>query len=157
FNPSLVRRSSRSFAYAFSSSIIATTSPGMSRGSVNTMSDAISSDGMATTSRFARYRLSIGGWLPVEPRGDEPPAIVVADVRDVGPVLLLVQRGVDAHVFQVLHHDLHGVDEDGGSVGREAQVAGEAVRVTRGGEQALGLGRIVLEVLRAFAELLDRE
>src|SRR5205823_9580357 len=112
-SPSFVRSSSRSLAYAFSSSIIATTSPGISRGSVKTMSDAISSDGIATTSRFARYLLSIDSPAPApaagrtsrppggvgglggarsppcqsstQPRRHQPAAVVVADV---GPIVL---------------------------------------------------------------------
>jgi hypothetical protein len=45
FNPSFARRSSRSLPYAFSSSISWTTSPGMRRGSVKTMSEAIEQRG----------------------------------------------------------------------------------------------------------------
>ena len=76
----MARSSSRSFAYAFSSSIIATTSPGISRGRVKTISDAISSDGIATTNRFARYRLSIGAVLPFEPGRHQAAAVVVAEL-----------------------------------------------------------------------------
>ena len=49
--PSFARRSSRSLPYAFSSSMSCTTSPGIRRGSVKTMSEAISSDGNAISSR----------------------------------------------------------------------------------------------------------
>ena len=41
-----------------------TTSPGISRGNVKTISDAITRDGIATNRRLARYRLSTGGVSP---------------------------------------------------------------------------------------------
>src|SRR5712664_2674178 len=66
----------------------------MSRGSVKTISDAIRSDGTATRRRLARSRRSTGRLggdrrararlpSPVEPRGHEPAAGVVAHVRRV--------------------------------------------------------------------------
>src|SRR5215471_16195264 len=64
-----------------------TTSPGRSRGSVNTISDAIRSDGIATRRRWATYfftRIRPRALL-VQPRAHEAPAVVVADV---GPEIL---------------------------------------------------------------------
>src|SRR5882672_4165699 len=66
-----------------------TASPGISRGSVKTMAVAISSEGTATSNLRARYRLSTSWSSPrfsaLEPRRDEPAAVVVAEV---GPVVL---------------------------------------------------------------------
>src|SRR5512145_2541349 len=118
--PSFSRSSSMSLAYAFSSSMSWTTSPGMSRGSVKTIIVAISSDGTATSSRVAKYRLSTSGpperasrlartrremgglgghfgapHLPIQPGGHQPPAVVVAQI---GAVVL--QRVVP-------HRDVH--------------------------------------------------
>src|SRR5207249_5420354 len=105
--PSFSRSSSRSLAYAFSASISTTTSPGISRGSVKTISDAISSEGIAMSRRFARYRLSTTGRRdssPVEPRRHEPAAVVVAHVRPVVLERALPDRDVDAgrHLHVVL-------------------------------------------------------
>src|SRR5918996_983774 len=47
-----------SLAYAFSASMSWTASPGIRRGSVKTISDAMSSDGIAMSSRLTTYRLS---------------------------------------------------------------------------------------------------
>src|SRR5690349_1641860 len=64
-----------------------TASPGMSRGSANTIALAISSEGIATTSRRARYRLntrgSPRGASAIQPGGHQPTAVVVAEVRAV--------------------------------------------------------------------------
>src|SRR5712664_771995 len=75
-----------------------TASPGISRGSVKTMAVAISSEGTATSNLRARYRLSTSWSSPrasaLEPRRDEPTAVVVAEV---GPVVLqrtVPHRGV---------------------------------------------------------------
>src|SRR5207247_3493062 len=98
--PSLARSSARSRAYAFSSSIRLTTSPGMSRGSVKTISDAISSDGIATSRRLARYRRSTVS--AVEPGRDQPPTVVEAEVRAVIFQRAVpdrgVRRGAERHV-----------------------------------------------------------
>src|SRR5881409_3501622 len=64
-----------------------TTSPGMSRGSVKTINDAMSSDGTATSRRVARYRRSTAS--AVEPGRDQSPAVVEAEVRAV-----VLERGV---------------------------------------------------------------
>src|SRR5882724_12174628 len=82
-----------------------TASPGISRGSVKTMAVAISSEGTATSSRRARYRLSTPPASPrasaVEPCGGQPPAEVVTQV---GAVVL--QRALP-------HRDAEpGVDRD---------------------------------------------
>src|SRR5882724_13674469 len=69
-----------------------TTSPGMSRGSVKTMSEAMSSDGTATTRRRKTYSrmmpAAAADLLLVDPDGHEPAAVVEAVVRhevlDVG-------------------------------------------------------------------------
>src|SRR2546428_6726779 len=79
--PSLARSSARSRAYAFSSSMRLTTSPGMSRGSAKTISDAMSSDGTATSRRLARYRRSTAS--AVEPGCGQSSAVVVAEVGAV--------------------------------------------------------------------------
>src|SRR5213594_3827100 len=122
--PSFARSSSRSLAYAFSASMSTTTSPGMSRGSVKTISDAISRDGIATRSRLARYRLSTGGGrpLPLEPRGHEPPAVVVAHVRPVVLDRALPDRDVDGrwhlHVVLLLGQVALDVVDDLAALGR---------------------------------------
>src|SRR5688572_8027530 len=98
FRPSLARSSSMSLAYAFSSSMSWTASPGMRRGRANTTTDAISSDGIAMKSRLTMYRRSMAQrrgtrkprspadpTLPVEPGGQQATAVVVADI---GPVVL---------------------------------------------------------------------
>src|SRR6266849_155094 len=79
--PSLWRRSSTSLPYAFSSSMSWTASPGSSLGRVKTMSEAITSEGIATTRRLRRYRLSTGS--AVEPGRLEATAVVVAHIRSV--------------------------------------------------------------------------
>src|SRR6185503_13073802 len=82
-----------------------TASPGMRRGSAKTTREAISSEGTAITSRVRTYRFSMGAGraapsgrrpgpaaapaLAVQPRGHQPPAVVVADVRSV-----VLERGV---------------------------------------------------------------
>src|SRR5437016_5434338 len=235
-----------------------TASPGISRGSVKTMTVAISSEGTATSNLRARYRLSTSWWSPrvsaLEPRRDEPAAVVVAEVgpvvlqrtvpyrgvhlshrrrvvdlpgeialdvlddlaalggieraaltddhvgddgivhvtlilhlagvvvaeevvvavqerrlrpeghrielavkarRDVGAVLLGVQLGVDADVLQVLHDELRVIHDDRRAVRRPADAAGEPVRIAGGRQEAPGFLRIVAEVLRALAELVD--
>src|SRR5689334_12862161 len=58
-----------------------TASPGIRRGSVNTITDAMISDGMATSSRRARYRFSTDS--AVEPGGRQPPSVVVAEIGSV--------------------------------------------------------------------------
>src|SRR5438093_10309293 len=98
--PSLARNSARSRAYAFSSSMRLTTSPGMSRGSVKTINDAMSSDGTATSRRVARYRGSTAS--AVEPGRDQAPAVVEAEVRAVvlecGVPHRRVRRRAELHV-----------------------------------------------------------
>src|SRR6185436_9876094 len=79
--PSLWRRSSTSLPYAFSSSMSCTASPGSSRGRVKTMSEAMISEGIATTSRLRRYRLSTGS--AVEPGREQTAAPVVAEIGHV--------------------------------------------------------------------------
>ena len=46
---------------------------------------------------------------------------------------------------------------DRGAVGGEAQLAGKPFGIAGGGEEPLGLGGVVLVVLRALAELVDRQ
>src|SRR5437660_7777909 len=89
-SPSFALRSSRSLPYAFSSSMSWTTSPGIRRGRVNTMSEAISSDGTATRRRRRTYlrmraldAAASESRLLVDPGGHQPPAIVEAVVRHV--------------------------------------------------------------------------
>src|SRR5712692_8661017 len=71
-----------------------TTSPGMRRGRTNTMSDAIKSDGTATTRRWRMYvRMAKLGrcargrsgpvFLLVDPGRHEPAAVVEAVIRHV--------------------------------------------------------------------------
>src|SRR5467141_58920 len=76
-----------------------TASPGISRGSVNTMAVAISSEGTATTSRRTRYRLSTPSprprTSPVEPCREEAAAVVVAEVRPVILQRAVPHRGID--------------------------------------------------------------
>src|SRR5688572_15596268 len=86
-----------SLAYDVSASISCTASPGIRRGSVNTIIDAMSSDGSAISSRRARYRLSTGS--AVQPGRHEPTAVVVADVRAV----ILQRRIPDADVRRRWH------------------------------------------------------
>src|SRR4029453_9250431 len=69
-----------------------TTSPGSSRGSENTITDAISSDGIATRSRRSTYFFTKLDGLPrllVQPGGHQAPAVVVADI---GPEVLDVRH-----------------------------------------------------------------
>src|SRR5438105_3134219 len=61
----------------------------MRRGSVNTMSEAISSDGIATNIRLTRYLFSTRDPLAVEPRRRHSAADVVAEIRRV-----ILQRAV---------------------------------------------------------------
>jgi hypothetical protein len=75
----------------------------------------------------------------------------------VGAVLLLIELGVDPHVLELLEDELHVVHELRRSVGREAHAGLEAVGMAGGGEEPLGLGGIVAVVLRALAELRDRQ
>src|SRR5512138_3024971 len=109
-----------SFAYKVSASMSCTASPGMRRGSVNTMALAISSEGMATSSRRARYRLSTPASSPrisaIQPGGREPPAEVVAEVRAVVLQRALPHRdaeaGMDRDVVLLRGQmALHGVDQ----------------------------------------------
>src|SRR6185295_3366795 len=79
-----------SLAYAFSASMSWTASPGMRRGSVNTMSEAISNDGIAISNRLTTYRLSTRpprAWprydLAIEPGRQQAPAVVVSEVGSV--------------------------------------------------------------------------
>src|SRR5688500_9001480 len=87
-----------------------TTSPGMSRGSEKTMSDAITSDGIATISRRRTYFFTRS--LFVEPGDHEAAAVVVADVR--AEVLHVRHPGPDrAHRRAVrVVHLLRGVALD---------------------------------------------
>src|SRR6266496_1351327 len=55
-----------------------TASPGSSLGRVKTMSEAITSEGIATTRRLRRYRLSTGS--AVEPGREQAAAPVVAKI-----------------------------------------------------------------------------
>src|SRR5258705_6615888 len=105
--PSFSRSSSRSLAYAFSASIRTTTSPGINRGSVKTISEAISSEGTAMSRRFARYRLSTGrrrraapalASRPVQPRGGQPSTQVVAEVRRIVLQRVLPRRDAESRV-----------------------------------------------------------
>src|SRR5882762_9727056 len=152
--PSFSRSSSRSLAYAFSASISTTTSPGISRGSVKTISDAISSEGIAMSSRFARYRLSTGrrprgapapASRPVQPRGGQPPAEIVAEVRRVVLQRALPRRDaeprVDLDVVLLLREvALDLVDELAPLDGVEgAPLAHDQVRHHRIGDVALVL------------------
>src|SRR5437879_2998766 len=98
--PSLARSSAMSRAYAFSESMSWTASPGMSRGSVKTISEAISSDGIATSTRFATYRFS-NARLAVEPGRQQAAAVVVAHVRSV--VLERAFPDGDVHAGRHLH------------------------------------------------------
>src|SRR5438309_1896312 len=98
--PSLARSSARSRAYAFSESMSWTASPGISRGSVKTISEAISSDGIATSSRFATYRFR-NARLAVEPGRRQAAAVVVAHVRSV--VLERAFPDGDVHAGRHLH------------------------------------------------------
>src|SRR5262249_12361764 len=77
--------------------------------------------------------------------------------RDVRAVLLGVELRVDADIFEVLHDELAVVDDDRRAVRGPAYARGEAVRITRRGEQTLGTARIIREVLRALAELIDEQ
>src|SRR5258705_1498477 len=79
--PSLWRTSPTSLPYAFSSSMSCTASPGSSRGRVRTMSEAMISEGIATTSRLRRYRLSTGS--AIEPGREQTAAPVVAEIGHV--------------------------------------------------------------------------
>src|SRR5688572_26636119 len=88
-----------SLAYDVSASISCTASPGIRRGSVNTIIDAMSSDGSAIRSRRARYLLSTVS--AVQPGCHEPPAVIVADVGGV-----VLDRGVpdaDVNTRRQLH------------------------------------------------------
>src|SRR5712691_11769321 len=58
-----------------------TASPGSSRGRVKTMSEAITSEGIATTRRLRRYRLSTGS--AVEPGREQAATPVVAEIGHV--------------------------------------------------------------------------
>src|SRR5689334_21752192 len=86
-SPSLRCSSSMSFAYEVSASMSWTASPGIRRGSVNTITDVIRSEGIAITSRRARYRLSTAS--AIQPGRRQAAAVVVADVRRV-----VLQRAV---------------------------------------------------------------
>src|SRR5258706_2770165 len=102
----------------------------MSRGSVKTMSDAISSDGIATTNRFARYRLSTvrpaasAVPSPIQPRRHQAAAVVVPDVWSV-----VLQRGVP-------HADVHA---------------------RRDGDVVLLLREVALDLVHDLAPLADVE
>src|SRR5689334_2091572 len=91
-SPSFRRSSSRSFAYDVSASMSCTASPGIRRGSVKTITEAISSEGIAITSRRARYRLSTRS--AIQPGRHEPSAVVVAEVRGVVLQRAVRHRGV---------------------------------------------------------------
>src|SRR5689334_17460506 len=98
-SPSLARSSSMSLAYDVSASMSCTASPGISRGSVKTMNEAMSNDGTATTRRRARYRLSTSA---IEPGRHEASPVVVAEARRV-----VLQRVLpDADVLARRHLDV---------------------------------------------------
>src|SRR5688572_22283714 len=92
-----------SLAYDVSASMSWTASPGIRRGSVNTINDAISSDGIAMSSRLARYRLSTPV-SAVQPGRQQPRAVVVAEVGAVVLERALPDRDVDSrrHLHVVL-------------------------------------------------------
>src|SRR5256885_3386025 len=135
--PSLARSSARSRAYAFSSSMRLTTSPGMSRGSVKTINDAMSSAGTATSRRVARYRRSTAS--AVEPGRDQSPAVVEAEVRAVvlecGVPHRRVRRRAELHVVLLVGQVALEVVDDLAAldVGVRAPVA----------EKEVGEGRMV--------------
>src|SRR5205823_5961085 len=121
-SPSFALRSSRSLPYAFSSSMSWTTSPGIRRGRVNTMSEAISSDGTATRRRrrtYLRMRPLAGHEPAIEVRLGVGPGAAQSDehlvelsedrARDERAVLPQLQLGVDAGGLPVLEGDLHEI------------------------------------------------
>src|SRR5205807_7241634 len=67
--------------------------------------------------------------------------------RDEGAVLALVELRVDADILEVLEDELGVVAEERRAVRREAQARGKAVGISGCGEQTLGLGGIVSEIL----------
>src|SRR6266545_1552399 len=96
-----------------------TTSPGRSRGSENTITDAISSDGIATRSRRRTYFFTKLDGLPrllVQPSGHQATAVVVADIR---PEVLHIRlpgrhrahRGAEQDIGLLRHVALDVVDD----------------------------------------------
>src|SRR4030095_1138842 len=89
-----------------------TTSPGRSRGSENTITDAISSDGIATSRRRRTYFFTPRGAprLLVQPGGHPPARVIVADV---GAEVL--------HIGLPRRHRAHrGAEQDIGLLGHVA-------------------------------------
>src|SRR5882724_6853438 len=76
---------------------------------------------------------------------------------DEGAVLALVELRGDTDILEILEDELGVVAEERRAVRREAQARGKAVRISRGGEQSPGLGRVVPKILRAVAHLTDRQ
>src|SRR5262245_14430904 len=85
-----------------------TTSPGIRRGSVKTITDAMISEGMATSSRLKKYRLNTSApsppRLPFQPGRHQPATVVVAHVRGVVPERAVPDSDVDlgGHLYVVL-------------------------------------------------------
>src|SRR3989441_7029994 len=77
--------------------------------------------------------------------------------RDEGAVFALVELRADADVLQILEDELGVVGEEGRPIRREAQTGGKAVRMPRRGEEPPGLGRVVPEIFRGLAHLVDRQ
>ena len=112
---------------------------------------------VALVSRLPRHVLAIEVAVGLEEcrLGAEPHRVELADEagREVGPVLLLIELGLDADVLEVFQHQLRLVDQDAGAVRREADGAGNTVGLTGRGHEALGLREIVLVVPRSLTEL----
>src|SRR5262249_24575014 len=70
--------------------------PGIRRGRLKTTSDAISSDGSATSTRRARYRRSTRSAL--QPGGEKPAAVIVAEIGAVVLKRAVPHRDVDAGI-----------------------------------------------------------
>src|SRR5262249_42813623 len=91
-----------------------TASPGMSRGRLKTTSDAISSDGSATSTRRTRYRRSTRSAL--QPGGEQPAAVIVAEIRAVVLERAVPHCDVDAGIRRDVVLLLGQITLDGGDL-----------------------------------------
>src|SRR5439155_11868484 len=77
--------------------------------------------------------------------------------RDKRAILLELQRGVDADVFEIALHQLRGIDQVGARASCHMERRFEPVRETRLYQEALRIVRVILIVFGSRAELIDRQ
>src|SRR5262249_58640123 len=97
----------------------------------------------------------------IEKRRRRPPddALVFPERHrgDVAAIFPLIELGLDPDLLQILGDELSPVDVCRLAEAVEVDHGREALRVAGLREEPTGFGRIVLVVLRALAELLDRQ